>query len=486
MATRNRPYAASPYYRSTASPSRETKRTMSELSPQSILASPRAGTMEAAESIVPLAVILVAAPMAQGGEAAWAWHALAIAMGVTLAWWAICALRAPMPVGLSWRRHGVTTVLGSALLAWLALQSAQLPIVPVSWHNPAWRETAATLDIDIVGAISIDPGASRDAALRMMTYAAAFWIAMHYARPTEGARRLLAAIATAGALYGVMGLALWAARLGPAFGQNGDAVAGPFGSSAGMAVYVGLCGIAGAALLSSHRALFSPIVVVRSFDLRRIAPGTAVEIAAQLAAVAVIVAALLLTGSATGWIAALAGLTILVAARALNEHAGLGAAMLLGLAVAVSGLLAIHFLGGGLPIPGLDGPTDARLGRGLGAHAAMPGAAGALDGAVSAPGGRPFPVGPNGVAAWVAQTGLPGAALLFAILGWIAAACVRGCLPGRDQATYAAAGLAALALLACQSYLDAGALSPASCITAFALMGVGFGQSWQDGRETRR
>lgn len=442
--------------------------------------------MEAAESIVPLAVVLVAAPMALGGEPTWAWHALAIAMGVTLAWWAICALRAPMPVGMSWRRHGVTTALGCALLAWLALQSAQLPIVPAYWHNPAWRETAATLDIDIVGAISIDPGASGDAALRMMTYAAAFWIAMHYARPTEGARRLLAVIAAAGALYGVMGLALWASRLGLSFGQNGHGVTGPFGTSAGMGVYMGLCGMAGAALLSSHRAPFSPAAVVRSFDLRRIAPETAVEIAAQLTAVAVIVAALLLTGSTTGWTAALAGLTILVAARALSEHAGLGAAMLLGLAVAVSGLLAIHFLGGGLPISGLDSPTDALLGRGLGAHSPMPGAAGALGGAVSAPGGRPLQLGPNGIAAWVTQTGLPGAALLFAILGWIAAACVRGCLPGRDQAAYAAAGLGALALLASQSFLDPGALSPASCITAFALMGVGFGQSWQDGRETRR
>lgn len=440
----------------------------------------RRGREAALEPALPLAGVLVIAPIAFASSPAWAWHGLAVLMGVNLGWWAMCALRVSGPPALSWRRHGVTTVLGLLFLGWLAVQATSLSLVPDSWRHPIWREMSEALATDVDGAISVDPNTSWDSLISMMLYASVFWIAMHYSRARNGARQLLTVVAATGAMsaaygllvrYGGVGGYLW-----PANGS--DTVTGTFPDSQGLALYMTLCLITAVGLLSSrHDVKFAAPLVSRA-ALYRMVGGFKAEVAAHLLAALVMSCALFLTASPAGGLAAVVGLAVLAAARALTRGARLGRSMLLGLLVIAAGLGAIHLSGDdriGAMLIEFDRHSRPIMGWGMGAEPTL----------TVQNGGIPLGSSSSQSMAhrFIDQAGLPGALWLFGTLGWVAAACIRGCLIIRREAAYSAVALSASIAFGAHALLSDAGMTPATGVTLAAVLGIGFAQSWaEDGR----
>lgn len=437
----------------------------------------RKGREAALEPALPLSGVLVVAPIAFASAPAWAWHGLAVIMGANLGWWAMCALRESGPPALSWRRHGLTTTLGLLFMGWLAVQATSLSLIPDSWRHPAWREMSEALAVDVGGAISVDPNASWDALIRMMLYASVFWISMHYSRARSGARQLLTVVAATGAMSAAYGLLLRYSGIDDVLWpvNGGNAVKGTFPDSQGLALYMTLCLMTAMGLLSSrHDVKFTAPLLSRA-TLYRLAGGFKGEDVAHLLTVLVISVALFYTASPVAWLAAVAGIAVLAAAHMLTRGARLGRSMLVGLLVMAAGFGAIHLSGDdrvGAMLVEFDRHPRPVLGWGVGVGAEM------------VPPTREISLDPysgKGMARrFIDQVGLPGALWLFGILGWVAAACIRGCLIMRRESAYSAVALSASTAFVAHALLSDAGMTPATGVTLAAVLGIGFAQSWAE------
>ena len=101
-----------------------------------------------------------------------------------------------------WRRILPAAILYLGVIGWAMNQAGPAPLA--AWAHPAWAEVGIA-----PGAISVDPGATWQGVLRLLTYAALFWIAAQGGRPMVRARHFIATVAfwsVALALYGLVAL----------------------------------------------------------------------------------------------------------------------------------------------------------------------------------------------------------------------------------------------------------------------------------------
>lgn len=151
-----------------------------------------------------LLAVAVLAPLPLGAYADWAWATIAAACGALLLCWGISvlagrtSLAAPTPMLLY---SGTALAL---VLLWVLVQG--VAFTPEAWHHPLWREAADALGAPYRGAVSLDPVAGRDGALRIASYAAVFWLAFQYGQNPVRARLGLGIVAAACACYALYGL----------------------------------------------------------------------------------------------------------------------------------------------------------------------------------------------------------------------------------------------------------------------------------------
>ena len=149
-----------------------------------------------------LIVILALLPF--GANRPWSWSLLSLLLGaVTLLWVASKVLdRGRIAVPL--RRCWPFLALFGLIVLWPLLQSSGFP--PASWHHPLWSQAAEALGEPLNGAVSVNPGATREAVMRLLGYGAVFWLALQFGRNTYRARQLLWALACSAAPYALYGL----------------------------------------------------------------------------------------------------------------------------------------------------------------------------------------------------------------------------------------------------------------------------------------
>ncbi len=104
-------------------------------------------------------------------------------------------------------------ILFATVLVYIGLQTASW--TPAALHHPIWPMAAEALEVPVSGSVSVDRDLTQLAFLRLLTAAAAFWLALQLCRDARRADLLLkgvALISTAYALFGLVDFSFAMAR----------------------------------------------------------------------------------------------------------------------------------------------------------------------------------------------------------------------------------------------------------------------------------
>ena len=438
------------------------------------------------------------APLPYGSVHLWSFSLLAILMAGALAMWAVVTALRPDTNAIPFSQYAMPLVLLLIVLGWLAVQAASF--TPVSWHHPIWQQTSAALSgVTVTGAISLDPAATRLAILRIATYAAVFWLAMHYGRSSRSAGAMLWAISIVGLVYALSGLYAHLSGSGKILFADKWAyqlsLASTFVNRNHYAVYAGMGMLAAFALLvrqlkkDAHGAFDSSRGFVDSVENLKLPVFVLVGI------FIVIGSALLLTRSRSG--VAFTGVALVVFVLLLNASGGLRKRSSLALigGLMVGGILMFIVSGesffnrvvgnlwksdrAGVHRVTLDAIADAPLsGHGVGTFPSL----------FHMYRGPEFdPISPAFAAAhsvyleFAAGAGIVAAIVYFGLQALVVVRCFIGTLIRRRNQLYPAIGCAAAVLVGLHSYFDFGPHMPGVAVTFAALMGFAFAQSWPTG-----
>lgn len=379
------------------------------------------------------------------------------------------------------------------VLAWAGLQATSW--TPASWHHPLWREAGAALGETLPGAISIDPEETVFALLRLLCYGGIFWLALQLGRRPERAAMVLTGLSVAGIAYAVYGLAdrfsganmvLWYVKT-----AYRDMVTGPFVNRNSYATYAGLgllC-LSGLIVKLSEEAA-SPrasrrLHVVQFFEA--LGGGRAL----LLAGWAVLLTALLLTGSRGGVVSGLAGLVAFLVAIWIRPKPGRAGTRLAAAAIVLSGLGLIAWSGElvelrladttpqteerpivyELAVQGID--RSPWLGTGLGTFAA----AFRFDRDERIHGF--WDKAHNTYIEDALELGIPATFLLLVALAALFLRCAKGVRDRRHDSVYPCIGVGVTTLVAMHSMVDFSLQIPAIAATYALIMGVAVAQSWR-------
>ncbi|MDE2579620.1 MAG: O-antigen ligase family protein [Hyphomicrobiales bacterium] len=374
-------------------------------------------------------------------------------------------------------------------LVWIGLQIAP---APGALAHPLWGEAARVLNLPLQGVVSIAPGMSVRAAMRLLTDASVFWLSLQLCRTPARAYRLMGAIAAivvAISIFALLSLALWSAAIPFLDGPAPGGARGTFGNRNSFATYAGLGLVTLAALIGRAMENQTPERGV-AFGYRLNRALSALASKAPLAATgfAIVVAALFGTGSRGGIVAAFAGLVAMaLLVRRRRGHADRLSAVLTWGAAGVSlfllgDLFFERIAQAGFGDPGraavyriiLRSIADAPLtGFGYGSFAD----AFRLyrDQSVSTEG--VWEMAHNSYLEVLQGLGAPaGLALVLALL-LLTLACARGALTRHRDRAPALAAFGAGALVATHALVDFSLEIEAVALTFMALLGAGVAQS---------
>lgn len=283
-------------------------------------------------------LLVCLAPLPFGGNLPWAWSLLALLLGGLALLWGLTGLVSRGLVTLRGRRSLPYAVAMLLLTLWYLLQAA--PITPAAWQDAAWAEAAAALGIAPGGALSLTPDRTLTGLMRLLSYGASLWLALHLLRRRRRAAQFLWALTAAGVAYALYGLVehlgggrtvLWLEKT-----SYFESLTSTFINRNAYAAYAGL-GLVIVTGLLLHRlgSLWVPrgqgwrLALVSAMD------GLGVGVWLLLGAFLVLVTALLLTGSRGGLLATavgLAGIALLVGQRSRRRgFVALGLLLTLGL-----------------------------------------------------------------------------------------------------------------------------------------------------------
>lgn len=228
------------------------------------------GQLAVAATMVLVCGLLVWAPLPLGSNRPWSWSLLALWTAVALLAWVPARLlgagnrpRAVWPVALA----ALTTV-----PVWLFAFLQTVPVAALPWldPHPLWARAIGAGLGDAVPLVGLDAAAGGDALMRLMSYAAVFWLAWQLAQDAQYAKRLLTVILAtiiACASYGlIVHLGGWETIGWLAKTAYVGDVTGTFVNRNNFATYANLGVIICLALLAE------PFLVARGLaDVRRIA-----------------------------------------------------------------------------------------------------------------------------------------------------------------------------------------------------------------------
>ena len=259
--------------------------------------------------------LLAWAPLPLASNRPWSWALLSLVIGLLVVLWASASLalperlRLPWPVGLA--------LLGALLVIlwiWAQVRPDLVGSHPLLTAHPIW-EAARRAGLEVEPTIALDPWNARDAAMRLLAYWAAFWLAFALCQHARRARRLLLAIVGIGTIYATVGLVLhfggieWLLNE-PKTWYLGDVTA-TFVNRNHFATFANL------ALLAALGLSVETVLAARGMpDLRRRAAELLSRLVGRrsplLVATFVLATAMLLTHSRGGLLSGLAGVATLV------------------------------------------------------------------------------------------------------------------------------------------------------------------------------
>jgi O-antigen ligase len=399
-------------------------------------------------------------------------------------------LRLPWPVGLA--------LLGALLVIlwiWAQIRTDLVGSHPLLSAHPVW-DVARQAGLQVEPTIAVDPWNARDAAMRLLAYWGAFWLAFALCQHTRRARRLLLAIVVIGTIYATFGLVLHFAGIEwilnePKTWYLGDVTA-TFVNRNHFATFANL------ALLAALGLLVETVLTARgAVDLRRRIAKLSGRLLGRrsplLVAVLVLATAMLLTHSRGGMLSGLAGLAallllVLVAARPGPRVVLVSVALTLGL---TAGLLAYSGAGTLERLDAIGAEADLGAGTRLAAYDLALGALADRPWTGHGYGGfeqvfhlyrderfrAVFDRLHNTPLEHAVELGLPATVVLY--LGPLAllALCVRGVLTRRRDQVFPLVAAAASVCVGLHALVDFSLQIPAVAVTYAAILGAGAAQS---------
>ncbi len=436
--------------------------------------------------------MVVLLPLPFASVRPWAWSLMCAFTGTLMLSWGMQVARGRermemLPALIRW-----AMVPYALALIWALLQT--LPITSDPLHHPLWESMATALDIQSVGAISLDPITGRELLVRLVGYGAIFVLALQYGRDPRKARETLYAVAIAAGVYALYSLivefsgtntVLWFKKT-----AYFNVATGPFINRNSFATYLGI------GLLCATGALwqkFSDLMsVVESPAERRrvILHDLAAKAWPLLAAWISIAVALLLTESRAGVfatsIALLAFLVALGMGRRTRRRALIGFTAL----ALLAGVSVFDLSGHGVEkryvVQGtelanraifneftLTAVEDAPfLGVGLGTFEAVFRFYHSLG-----PGMR-LDRAHNDLLETALELGVPAALALVISITFLGLSCAVGARTRRRDEAFPCIGFAATILVGTHAWFDFSLQMPAVAATYSLVLGAGVAQCW--------
>lgn len=443
-----------------------------------------------------LLLLLVAlAPFPFGANRPWAWSLLALCTAGITVLWAVAALARPDTVELPWGRYRPLFVLFAAFVAWSVYQA--VGPAPQAWWAPGWTPLATIGDGPVRGAISAAPERSISTILRILTYAAVFWVAMHVSRRTSSSKAALWVVSAAGTAYAIYGLIvllegtntiLWFPKW-----SFQDTVTSTFVNRNHFAVYVGLAILCTLTLIADETRRATGVSVTTRSGFIQFLDHLSARVVILAFAFMVLSTALVLTQSRAGLFATVIGVLVFLAALATTSTVTARSVIRFGLVILVAGgvfavssgsMLAARLsdlrenLGDRLVVYKATVAAIADrplLGFGLGSFEdVFP----AYRGAEFLPRDLRYDYAHNIFLELAFESGIPGALLLIGVIALAAGVCAWGARRRRRNQFIPVVGVAATALVAVHGMVDFSLQIPAIAATYALLLGVAYGQAW--------
>jgi O-antigen ligase len=465
-------------------------------------ASDRATVVRADAERIALALLLVIValiPLPFGSARPWAWSLFTALAAIALGVWLVHLRRSGgRPIRLAERLLPPMAAFALVLL-WAVVQI--LPWTPRAWHPPLWAETAAFVGAPYRGAISFDAQSTVDAAMRLLGYGAMFLLAWGFSLNRDHAARIVKTLLWTAVVYAAYGLVvqfsgsqtvLWFHKW--AYFDN---VTGPFVNRNTFATYLGFATVLCSVMLFGRLKPALEPELSRSEVLGRLAKGLFGTSWSYLASGAVLLTALVLTGSRAGIASTFLGLLVVGALLVAREASRRSVPLLL---VVAGGLAAIAVLSlSGEDVVdrtlAISATTEERqiafaltltaiadhVWAGIGLGTFDPVFAMYRNATLQ----HSWDKAHNVYLETVLELGLPAAALLFCALAWIVVACGRGCFIRRRDRNYPLIALGCAVIAGVHSTLDFSLQIPAVAATFAVVLGVGFAQSFSTERTPR-
>ena len=384
----------------------------------------------------------------------------------------------------------------AAVLLWATIQI--LPWSPRAWHDPLWAQTAAFLGTPYHGSISFDAQSTVDAIMRLIGYGAIFIAAWGFGLDRERASRIVKVMfwtITACAAYGLLvqfsgtNTVLWFQKW-----IFLNFVTGPFLNRNHFATYIGFGTVMCAVLLFGRlKSAFEPELSRRETLIRliRSTVGTSWD---YLAAGAVLLTALLLTGSRAGTASTLLGLLTVGALLITREGSKRSLPLM---AVLVGGLAIMAFLSlSGEEVVDRTLATSITTEERQTVYALVLTAIndhfwtgiglGTFDPVFSIYRDttllNSWDKAHNVYLETMLELGAPATVVMFASMAWIFAMCARGYFLRHRDRNYPLIAIGCAVIATVHSTLDFSLQIPAVAIAFAAILGVGFAQSFSTER----
>lgn len=441
--------------------------------------------------------LVVLLPLPLGSIYQWSWALMALVMGIVLAFWSVRVAFGQQEVAVGLRGAWWLLLPFALCILWIMLQSST--VTPVSWHHPLWQSTAEALQIDLDGAVSLNPFRSSSGLARLLAYGGIFWISLQYCRRAARARQVLLVVAYAGCVYALYGLLIYLTGFESLLffhrPPNPLDLSGTFVNHDTFATFAGLGLVCATGLIL---VLISQAKASGSSGKERLLHFADVTIGRGwplLASWLVLLVALVLTHSRIGLLSTITGLVVLVLASLFSR----ATSRRLATAIAATGAVlvaAVSLMGGGRTL--LLQPLESWLMLGERPLIAAKTMEAINDAGMLGTGFGTFEetfrfyrgsditstvsVAHSTYLENILELGWPAAMLLFAVFAAFFVASALAVNRRRRDAVYPAVGMAATVLVAVQSIVDFSLQIPAVTATYMLIMGAACAQCWSSRR----
>ena len=450
---------------------------------------------------VGLIALVAFAPLPLGSNRPVWWSLLAIWAGLLFLGYGVLRWRTQAEEFIPARKVLAIVIPFLMAITWALFQL--FPWMPDSIAHPLWQETSAFLGGNTPSTISINPYETASGIMRLLTYAAVFWMALQICRTASLADRGLRAIAVVSLAYGAYGLIVhlggWERVLWFHKWAYEGYLASTFVNRNSYATYAGIGLVCVIGLLLQDLG-----TVLKLKASARTKAELSLEVLAGKSAYLVVTAlvlctAILMSGSRAGVMSTFLGIIVLIVccgyARVIPRQQTI---IFLSVAV-VSGLVFVAVGGGSI----IDRLTDANSSGGgrsdiyrltWEAIGAAPMTGSGLGTFMDTypifrdtrlPAGPPWQDVHNTYLENALELGIPAAALLFVSVASMGELCLFGLIRRRRAKIYAAIGMATLTLVGFHALVDFSLEIPAVAVTFFFIMGIACAQSFSS-RNRRR